>query len=206
MRKNLAFYNLEMCVRALIAAKRNRRARQSFMGTTDICLCLVDHFEPSIGQPERAVAHARMTEWRTRYPAIAANYQDADGKPPAHGFFYPWDEFDAWELESIGEICRLGYGELDLHLHHKDDTSESVRQKFRDAIQAYDAAGLLPHWKDGRPAWGFIHGNWALDNSRLENGHNFCGVNNEIEILRQEGCYAGLYLSRMAALCTAETG
>ncbi len=190
MGKKAVLYNLEMCVRAAVKAKRNRRTLQNFTGTVDICLCLVDHFEPSVGQVSRDIARARMSEWRTKYPAVAAKHRDADGRPSAHGFFYPWDEFDSWELEQIGEICRLGYGELDLHLHHKDDTSETVRKKFRDAIQTYDAAGLLSHWQDGRPAWGFIHGNWALDNSRLENGHNFCGVNNEIEILRQEGCYA----------------
>lgn len=188
--KKAAIYNLEICARAALQAKRNRRLRRNFHGTTEIFLCLVDHFEPSVGQASREVARERMKQWRTVYPQIAARHRDADGRPPAHGFFYPWDEFDAWELEQIGEICRLGYGELDLHLHHKDDTAETVRQKFREAVCTYDAAGLLPHWKDGKPAWGFIHGNWALDNSRHEHGQNFCGVNNELEILRQEGCYA----------------
>ncbi len=39
---------------------------------------------------------------------------------------------------------------------------------------------------------GFIHGNWALDNSR-EDGR-WCGVNNELEVLRDTGCYADFTL------------
>ena len=127
MGKKAALYNLEMCARAALKARSNRRIRRSYSGTTDLFLCLVDHFEPSVGQPPRDIARERMTHWRRRYPEIADKHRDADGRPPAHSFFYPWDEFDKWELEQIGEICRLGFGELDLHLHHKDDTADSVR-------------------------------------------------------------------------------
>ena len=41
---------------------------------------------------------------------------------------------------------------------------------------------------DGRLAFGFIHGNWALDNSRPDG--LCCGLNNEITLLRDLGCYA----------------
>jgi hypothetical protein len=36
--------------------------------------------------------------------------------------------------------------------------------------------------------FGFIHGNWALDNSRPDGRR--CGLNNEITLLRDLGCYA----------------
>ena len=42
--------------------------------------------------------------------------------------------------------------------------------------------------RTGRPAYGFIHGNWALDNSRPDG--RWCGVNNELDVLRETGCYA----------------
>ena len=35
--------------------------------------------------------------------------------------------------------------------------------------------------------YGFIHGDWALDNSM---GGKWCGVNSELTILRETGCYA----------------
>jgi len=40
--------------------------------------------------------------------------------------------------------------------------------------------------------YGFVHGNWALDNSRPDG--RWCGVNNEIEVLRRTGCYADFTL------------
>jgi hypothetical protein len=46
--------------------------------------------------------------------------------------------------------------------------------------------------KTGEIAYGFIHGNWALDNS-LSDGR-CCGVNNELDILRETGCYADFTL------------
>jgi hypothetical protein len=42
--------------------------------------------------------------------------------------------------------------------------------------------------QDGRIVFGFIHGNWALDNSRPDS--KWCGLNGEIALLRDLGCYA----------------
>jgi hypothetical protein len=44
----------------------------------------------------------------------------------------------------------------------------------------------------GEPAYAFIHGNWALCNSRPD-GLN-CGVNNELGILRETGCVVDMTL------------
>jgi len=98
--------------------------------------------------------------------------------------------FYNWEFERLMEMCAAGWGEMELHLHHRDDTSDGVRQKFREAVRTFRSYGALSQWPDGRPAFGFIHGNWALDNSIHYHGRNYCGVNNEIDILREEGCYA----------------
>jgi hypothetical protein len=50
-----------------------------------------------------------------------------------------------------------------------------------------DQHGLL-HKEDGRTVFGFIHGNWALDNAHPSG--RWCGLNNEMTLLRQLGCYA----------------
>jgi hypothetical protein len=42
--------------------------------------------------------------------------------------------------------------------------------------------------EDGRILYGFVHGNWALDDSGP--GGRFCGVRDEIRILAETGCYA----------------
>lgn len=185
-----AGFNAEITVRAARGGRANRRALAGCAGPTDIFLCVVDHYEPSVGAADRQKARERVCDWVCRYPAIAASHRDADGKMPPHSFFYPWDEYDAWEMDQLAELCAGGFGEIDLHLHHRDDTAQTLRAKLRDAVVAFRSHGALTVWPNGRPAWGFIHGNWALDNSRFENGRNFCGVNSEISILQEEGCYA----------------
>jgi hypothetical protein len=55
-------------------------------------------------------------------------------------------------------------------------------------IEALRSRHDLLHRENGRTVFGFIHGNWALDNSRPDG--RYCGLNDEITILRDLGCYA----------------
>jgi hypothetical protein len=171
-----------------LAARRLTMPRPS--GLRRLYLCIADHYEPRVGGASSSTARARVIDWTDRYGEIASRHRDADGRPPQHTFFYPWDEHDPWELARIADLCERGCGEVELHLHHQDDTSDSLRVTLREALAVFRDAGCLSCWPDGRTAFGFVHGNWALDNSRIENGRNFCGVNDEIRILAEEGCYA----------------
>jgi hypothetical protein len=56
---------------------------------------------------------------------------------------------------------------------------------------------------DGRISYGFIHGNWALDNSRPDG--RWCGVNDELSVLRQTGCYADFTMPSAPAACQTRT-
>ncbi|MFN3649699.1 MAG: hypothetical protein ACK47B_08955 [Armatimonadota bacterium] len=183
-------FTLQIAARAGAALARQTLTPRRRTGPVEIYLALVDHFEPSVGRPSRAVAHRRLEDWLTRYPQVAGRHRDADGRHPAHTFCYPWDELDPWELDRLAELCAEGWGEIELHLHHRDDTEATLRTKLREALRTYRAAGALSEWPDGRTAFGFVHGNWALDNSRCDDGRNFCGVNSEISVLIEEGCYA----------------
>jgi len=51
--------------------------------------------------------------------------------------------------------------------------------------------------------YGFIHGNWALDNSRPDG--DWCGVNDEITILRETGCYADFTMPSAPDACQTTT-
>ena len=183
-------FQVEIALRAALSAARNRHRRKRSRGPTHLFICLADHFEPQVGSAPPEIARPRLEDWLRRYPLIADNYRDADGVRPQHTFFYPWDEFDAWDFDHLQEMCSSGYGEIELHLHHQDDTAQTLRSKLQAALAAYRRAGALSQWKDGRPAFGFVHGNWALDNSRVEGGRNYCGVNNELQVLAEAGCYA----------------
>ena len=80
-----------------------------------------------------------------------------------------------------------------MHLHHNrmkpfPDTSETLRQKIQHCIDLYSQYGIFKTKVNGKPQikYAFIHGDWALDNSR----DGYCGVNDEITILKETGCYA----------------
>jgi hypothetical protein len=97
--------------------------------------------------------------------------------------------YRAEELDPIAELCRAGFGEVEVQLHHDNDTAENLRatlSKWKQLLHARH--GLLSTDREGTVRYGFIHGNWALDNSRPDG--RWCGVNNELDVLRETGCYA----------------
>jgi hypothetical protein len=152
-----------------------------------------------VGRVDDGTARSRLEAWIEEYPRIAARHADSAGRPPAHSFFYPYDELEPGELRDLAGLCAAGYGELEIHLHHQDDTSETLREKLRGAIQSWREVGALGSWSEtGRPAFGFIHGNWALDNSRIEGSRNYCGVDDEITVLAEEGCFADFTFPALA--------
>jgi hypothetical protein len=88
-------------------------------------------------------------------------------------------------------MCRKGLGEIELHFHHNrvepfPDTEATFRVKISNALRSFSRFGIFPV-QDGKARFSFIHGDWALDNSR---GDKFCGINNELEVLSSLGCYA----------------
>ena len=157
--------------------------------TKHVMFCFVDHYEPMWKQPDYATECKRVARWRQEYPALCAPFKDADGRGPIHSFFYPEEEYRPEHLDPLVEICRMGLGEIEIHLHHDKDTEAGLREKLRRFTQLlvdrHDALPVDPVTK--QPRWAFIHGNWALDNSHPE-GYG-CGVNNELIVLREEGCY-----------------
>jgi hypothetical protein len=185
-------FNLEIAWRSAASLRRSpvRNRPRSQSHPMDLFLCIVDHFEPQHGRPSRQVAWERLEDWAERYPQIAGAHHDSEGRPPTHSFFYPWDEFDEREFVRLVEVCSAGWGEIELHLHHFNDSEEALRAKIREAVRVYREHGALSTWPDGRPAFSFIHGNWALNNSRFDRDRNYCGVNDEITLLQAEGCYA----------------
>ena len=60
-----------------------------------------------------------------RYRAMASRHRDADDRHPQHGFFYPEEEYVEEHLDKIAALCADGFGEIEIHLHHDDDTAET---------------------------------------------------------------------------------
>ncbi len=124
------------------------------------------------------------------YPVIASKHRDIRENHPQYCFFYPIEEYDYGLMEMLGEICKKRMGEIEVHLHHDNDTSNNLRDtllQYKEKL--HKQHGLLSRSKiTSEIKYGFIHGNWALDNSRPDG--RGCGVNDEISVLQQTGCYA----------------
>ncbi|MBI5116960.1 hypothetical protein HZA56_10855 [Candidatus Poribacteria bacterium] len=152
-------------------------------GPIDIVFLSVDHYEPGFNT-------WKVKEWVEKYPLIARKHPDADGVVPQYTWFYPAEQFKLEQVEILADLSAAGYGEIELHLHHDHDTSETLRARLRKAKDNFSRVGAL-ETVDGAKAFGFAHGNWALDDSVAHTDkRNPCGVTNELIVLREEGCYA----------------
>ncbi len=177
-----------------------KRRIQVEAGPIHVIFCLADHFEPvscegSTVERERG----RMRAWTEGYPRVAASHWDSDGMPPQHTWFYPAEDYRAEYLESLSRLCTQGWGEIELHLHHGFDTPASLRERLLEGVHNFirhDA--LITQGEPSLRTYAFIHGNLALDNSMGD--PKWCGVNNELNILQETGCYADFSLPTAPAI------
>lgn len=231
-----------------------------------VFLTLCDHYEPLGPADTLGLDYGRpcVARWLQEYPALFTGFRDADGRPPQHTFFYPEDQYVEELVEGVAGLCSQGFGEVEIHLHHRNDTADTLRSKlatFRDLLRKQH--GLLGSLKaeeqkrgraeeqkscraaerqNGRaaenngsldvgrgssdlvnekgrtknqetspatasagrqgtrndatghgldqPVYAFIHGNWAICNSRPDG--DWCGVDNEVEVLKETGCYVDM--------------
>jgi hypothetical protein len=187
------FRSLDRWLLPYLLQSRRRTAPRA--GTpVHVLLCIGDHYEPKLGGAPPEVARRRVDRWVADYPRLFGEFRDGDGRPPRHSFFYPEEEYEPEYLDALAGICRAGYGEVEIHLHHDRDTADGLRAKllgFKRTLA--ERHGLLARDRQtGEVVYGFIHGNWALDNSLPDGRH--CGVTNELEVLRETGCYADFTL------------
>lgn len=175
----------------LLRSFQMRRAPRT-TGPVHIMFAFVDHFEPGNRNAPPAQQIKKVDTWLTEYSRLAGRHCDSDGVPPQHTFFFPPHYDQHGHLEKLTMLCASGYGEIELHLHHDrmepwPDNEQTLRRKILDSLDSFARCGIfcLP---DGTRTYGFIHGDWALANSLHSGSH--CGVNDELTILEQTGCYA----------------
>jgi hypothetical protein len=167
-----------------------------------VMFAFVDHFEPqSWPSPE-------VQMWADDYIALASRHVDADGRHPIHSFFQLCPtQFLHQSLTSLNEVSYKGYGEVEFHLHHgiayernrsETEATEDFVFLVEQSSEAFNCHGasIIAQATPTR-TFGFIHGMWALDNSRWNTWSEpgdphfeFCGVNQELRLLRELGAYA----------------
>jgi hypothetical protein len=161
-------------------------------GPRHLLFGICDHYEPLWGDPPATdeVGDRRVQAWEEGYPALTRNYRDADGRPPRHSFFFPGEEYRPVFLERLARLARAGLGEVELHLHHDNDTADNLRADIGTYLERFAEHGHIARDDRGRHRFAFIHGNWALANARDDG--RWCGVDEEIPLLFELGCYADL--------------
>jgi hypothetical protein len=166
---------------------------------TRVIITIADHFEPAWsagGHLGIDVQRRRLDAYYKTARATGEAVRDSDGTKFRHTNFYPAEQYDAGLLDVLAEMQREGLGEVEIHLHHgleKPDTAENLRKvliEFRDILaERHKCLSRLDG--AGEPRYAFVHGNLALANSY---GGKFCGVDDEMQILSETGCYADMTL------------
>jgi len=162
-------------------------------GPKHVMFCFVDHYEPMWQNPDNiGKERFRVDRWYNEYPVVASKHSDADGCFPKHSFFYPEEEYRKEHLDKISDLCARGFGEIEVHIHHDNDTSENFRQTLENFTEMLhtEHGAFSRDAESGKLQYCFIHGNWSLCNSRPDG--RWCGVNDELLILRDTGCYADM--------------
>jgi hypothetical protein len=152
-----------------------------------VVLAVCDHFEPLHDTDQRGAAK-RVASWRQRWPNVVAGVRDSGGRGPRHTFFYPIEQYRQDLLAELAGLSAETGSEVEVHLHHDNDTPHGLRTALRQGVSDLRSHGFLGADPSGVVRFGFIHGNWALDHSDPRGKH--CGVPNELGVLRGEGCYA----------------
>ncbi len=180
-------------LRALSAAPR---------GQVHLVIAMADHFEPAIDPEDgrkrvpRSEQEHRLEWWSREYPEAVDRWRDHDGRPFVHTYFYPAEQYDEGLVQMLAEHCHAGWGEVEVHLHHgmtHPDTVENTQRllmEFRDQLASRHRC-LASEAGSDQPRYAFVHGNFALANS---SAGRHCGVDSEMKILADTGCYADFTL------------
>ena len=164
-----------------------------------VIFTVANHFEPAWGGSSPLGLDAqrrRLDEYIKTARETGEAVTDTDGTKFRHTNFYPAEQYHRQLLETMAAMQAEDLGEVEIHLHHgveKPDTADNLRKTlidFRDRL-ADEHKCLSRADGKGSPVYAFVHGNLALGNSA--NG-KFCGVDEELQILAETGCYADFTL------------
>jgi len=182
-------HNSQIWGPSYIRQRLRRITRRTTPPLERIWVTIADHYEPKWRRADLGTAQSRVARWRSAWPEIARRCKpDSVGNAPRYTFFFPEEEYHSSLMEPLAEMVREGIADVEVHLHHDGEG----RQNFIDRVSSFCSVlhnehGLLRK-RNGKLTFGFIHGNWALDNSRPDG--RLCGLSDEIRLLRDLGCYS----------------
>ena len=155
-------------------------------------LAIADHYEPGWGNATLEVQRSRVKAWTDAWPGIAERHRDSLGRAARYTFFYPEDQYQPEFLDALKPMVEHGIGDVEVHIHHGGEGEQVFVDRMSRFLENLENRHGMLRRQDGRRLFGFIHGNWCLDNA--DPSGQFCGLNNEITLLRDLGCYADFTL------------
>lgn len=156
------------------------------MNNGHVLFMIADHHEPS-GRGLKGAENSKL--WCDNFKKTFESIKDDFGNNLQWSWFYPYDHKNKLVIYNLNELVYDGWGEIEFQWHHGSDTNETLPPKLVDAIAWFNHLGcMLSTGKNPKFNFGFVHGNWSLDNSRENN--KWCGVTRELDILKKNGCYA----------------
>ncbi len=153
-----------------------------------IWVAICDHYEPLCGHADEKTGAERVAVWMEKWPQIAGRFADSAGRHPKYTFFYPQEEYRPQYLDSLAALTERGIGDVEVHIHHDGEGEQNFVDRMSFFTETLIRRHGLLRTRNGKASFGFIHGNWALDNSRPDG--RWCGLNNELDLLMKLGCYA----------------
>ena len=73
--------NAQLWLPGYLRQRVERTWRREPIGPVDVLFCVADHFEPGHGGADAATERRRVARWLSDYPALAASFRDAEGRP-----------------------------------------------------------------------------------------------------------------------------
>lgn len=160
----------------------------------------VDHYEPGLSDQADRVNDL----WCDEFEKVAARHTDSYGNRFRYSWFYPYNHKREAVLRRLSAMAYDGFGEVELHWHHPPANNDTFPPMLEEAVQWYQRYGALLGIGDTpRTQFGFIHGNWALDDSCewISGGRpRRCGVTREMAFLSAKGCFADFTMPAFGTL------
>lgn len=153
---------------------------------------IADHHEPGC-TPKNILS---SKNWVDNYKKNTKEIIDDYGRVIQYTWFYPWDHKCEPVMHNLNELVYGGLGEIEFHWHHGNHDNISFEAELAKGLSWFSSFGaLLSEGNKSKTRFGFIHGNWALDNSTKT---KHCGVNRELDILKRAGSYADFTFSTLS--------
>ncbi len=184
---------------------KNRLAQKSAptAGSCRVWLAIADHYEPLWNRVGDDKGKERVDFWAQKWPVIAERHRDSAGRSPKYTFFFPQEEYRPRLLDPLARMTHSGIADVEVHIHHDGEGEQDFMERMSRFQQILLHQHGLLRMQEGKIRFGFIHGSWALDNSLP--GGQYCGLNNEITLLQELGCYADFTMPCGASPAQART-